>query len=358
MIRLLFILLAAGIVVVAAVAVYAVLGDAGSAVSMLVRRWDAPASADTTTRLFTIEPGQTASDIGRELEEQGLIRSADLFRLLVRMRGLEDDLAAGQYELRPSMTTSEIIDALMAGPSTPVRVVTILEGWRAAEVARYLDQQGYADAEAFLAVVAQPSRIAPYQQLIESPATLEGYLFPDTYYLEPDMSAEAIAEMMVRRFDELVTPSLRQKARDHGLTLHQAVTLASIIEREAAVPSERRLISGVFHNRLRAGMPLQADPTVQYAVAGSQPDPTTDQSFWKPDLTETDLRIDSPYNTYLVRGLPPTPICNPGLAALEAAVDPLETDFMYFVTRGDGSHVFSETEEEHQENVRQVAPPP
>jgi UPF0755 protein len=157
---------------------------------------------------------------------------------------------------------------------------------------------------------------------------------------------------MLAAFDEQVTPELRQAAQASGLTLHEAVTLASVVEREALKADERPLIAGVFFNRLRLGMPLDADPTVQYALA-NDPGNVERFGFWKQGLTLEDLAVDSPYNTYVNGELPPGPICNPGLASLEAVAHPAQTGYLYFVAREDGSHVFAETFEEHQRNVEE-----
>jgi UPF0755 protein len=157
--------------------------------------------------------------------------------------------------------------------------------------------------------------------------------------------------MMVRQFDKAVTPKLRQQFTANGLTLHQAVTMASIVEREAAIAAEQPIIASVYLNRLRRNMPLQADPTVQFAVANANLAEALGYGFWKRDLTRDDLKNLSPYNTYVQRGLPPGPICSPGLAALEAVANPAQTDFLFFVAKGDGSHVFSKTDVEHAANV-------
>jgi len=161
---------------------------------------------------------------------------------------------------------------------------------------------------------------------------------------------------MVEQFERRFTPEMREKAQRLGMSIHQVVTLASIIEREAVIPSERPLMAGVFYNRLKDGMSLDADPTVQYALASASPESRKKYGWWKTSLTAEDLQIDSPYNSYRNPGLPPGPICNPGLASLEAALEPAATEDLYFVARPDGSHAFARTLEEHNENVARYAP--
>lgn len=331
---------------------YLLLTSPQSLVSRALVNWDAPVSSEGTSRVFVVRPGQSALEIGEELERQGLIRSALAFRILAESRGLSSSLAAGEYELSPSMTTGEIVDILGHGRVRPGPTVTIIEGWRVEQVARKLEQVGAVRADEFLRVVADVGTLDLDSSLRPPSGSLEGYLFPDTYQLLPSMTSAEIARMMVKQLEAKFSPAMREAVARMGWTPHQAIILASIIEREAAAPSERGLISAVFHNRLRAGMPLQADATVQYAVANRDIDQAANFDFWKGELTPEDLAIDSPYNTYRMPGLPPGPICSPGLASLEAAIFPPETDFLYFVSRGDGSHVFARTLQEHLENTR------
>lgn len=355
--RLLLILVAVLFVMGTAATVYLTLDDERGGLRGFVSQWDAPVNGDSSPRAFEIREGQSAVEIGRALEQQGLIRSALVFRLIVQSRNAEAKLGRGTYVLGSSMTTGQIVDALLAGPATRGRVFTIPEGWRAIQVGDHLERLGYVKATDFLEVVAKPERVAPFNHLIGDVPSLEGYLFPETYEIDSDAKSEAIVQRMVREFDRRMKGELRAKAQALELTLHQAVTLASIIEREAVVPEERRRISGVFHNRLRAGMPLQADATVQYALDSRDLQAAASFDFWKRDLTSEDLAISSPFNTYLVKELPPGPICSPGLASLEAAVTPEATDFYYFVAKGGGSHVFARTLAEHNRNVREAGKP-
>jgi len=319
----------------------------------------APASDDPTPVTFTVFAGETAEQISQRLESEGLIQDANLFRALLRVQGVDTQLEAGDYQLRRNMSMAEIMAALQQGrPSTVT--LTIPEGWRAEQIAALLTETGLANPDAFLRLVRTGAGFDPstssgqrYDFLSDRPegvTSLEGYLFPDTYEFKADATASDVIDRMLTTFGERFTPEMRQQAKARGLSIHQAITLASIVEREAQVPDERALIAGVFHNRLKTGMYLNADPTVQYAL-GYQAD--ADQ-WWKRPLYIEDLGVDSPYNTYTHVGLPPGPICNPGLAALQAAVEPADTEYYYFVANdvaGDGSHVFAKTLEEHNANI-------
>jgi UPF0755 protein len=305
-----------------------------------------PASDDHTPVVFIVEAGETAGDIALRLEHLGLINDAELFRLLARYHKVDSKLEAGRYELRADMTMEEIIEALQHGRLEEI-MVTIPEGWRAEQIAEVLTEKMGVDGEEFLALVQGGD--FDYEFLHDRPpgATLEGFLFPDTYYLPVQPTALDIIERMLANFDQRFTSELRQAAVEREMTIHQVVTLASIVEREAVVAEERPVIAGVFLNRLTAGMTLDACPTVQYAL-GYQED--TGQ-WWKTPLTLEELnRVNSPYNTYLHRGLPPGPICNPGLASIQAVLEPVESDYLYFVAKGDGSHAFAKTFEEHLQN--------
>ena len=299
-------------------------------------------------QIFSVREGEGAVEIGKRLEEQGLIRSASLFRLLAAYYGVSGSLKAGEYELQRDMTTTQIINRLHRG-LVKTEMVTIPEGWRLEQMAEALAKKGIFEGEEFLAACQWAS--FDYGFLAERPlgATLEGYLFPDTYFVSTKMDAQSFVGRMVQTFDQRFTAAMRQQAAGRGMTIHQVVTLASIVEREAVRPDERPLIAGVFLNRLLLGMPLDADPTVQYALANDLTS-KADYGYWK-ELSAEDLAVDSPYNTYRYLGLPPGPICSPGLASIEAVLDPEITDYLYFVAREDESHAFAATLEEHIQNV-------
>jgi UPF0755 protein len=289
-----------------------------------------------------IYPGWSLSKVADILKRDGVILDRNGFLLWARVLGLETRIRAGRYAFRGGSRVYQIIDALRYGGET-IQKITIPEGLTAMEIAHTV----YSDAEEaipeFLALVRDSALI-----FIGEPVEtgLEGYLFPDTYHFVWDLDPPSVIREMVNNFLHTYNDSLRRRAQELRLSRHAVVTLASIIEREARVPEERRRISAVFHNRLQKGMRLQADPTVRYALRE-----------WGRPLLLKDLKVDSPYNTYLYTGVPPGPICNPGLHAIHAALWPLENcDDLYFVARRDGSyrHIFSRTEREHNRARRRV----
>ena len=305
-----------------------------------------PASNDPTPIVFVVEPGETAGDIALRLKQLGLINDAELFRQLARYYKADSKLEAGRYELRPNMTMEDIIESLQHGRLEEI-VVTVPEGWRAEQIAEMLTEKMGMDSQGFLALVQGGDFDYEFLQGRPPGATLEGFLFPDTYYLPVQPTALDIIERMLSNFDQRFTVEMRQMAVGREMTIYEVVTLASIVEREAVVAEERPVIAGVFLNRLAADMTLDACPTVQYAL-GYQED--TGQ-WWKTPLALEELdRVNSPYNTYLHQGLPPGPICNPGLASMLAVLEPVKTDYLYFLAKGDGSHAFATTFEEHLQN--------
>lgn len=310
---------------------------------------------DTSTLVFTVEPGWSGARIGAELEKLGLIHSALAFRLAVGQQGVGDHLAAGDYELSRSMSTEEIVTVLARGQVKRGIVATIPEGWRATQIADKLHALGFADRDEFLRAVANPGAVPAVELLGYRPPSLEGYLFPETYEVRERVSGTRAAEMMVRMYLKRVGGVLERAAAETGLSAHELLVLASIVEREAQQAAERPTIASVYLNRIATGMPLQADPTVQYAVANRDGGRAAEYDYWKGQLTTADLQQDSPFNTYVRQGLPPTPICNPGLASIAAVVQPAKTEYYYFVATGDGSHVFSRTLEEHNLNVAKMA---
>jgi UPF0755 protein len=312
-----------------------------------------PAGTSKTPVRFLVMPGETAAQVADRLEQQGLITNANLFRLYMRHEGLDAHLEAGEFELSPSMTMPEIAAALQEARIQEV-TLTIPEGLRAEEIAELLQQAEVTDGASFLALVrsgdAPGLDLSEYDFLSDRPAgvSLEGYLFPDTYRFPLRAQPAEVLRIFLDNFGRRVTPELRQEAADRHLSLYSVLTLASIVEREAVRADERPLIASVYLNRLARNMFLNADPTVQYAM-GYQPDTG---KWWKSPVTlEEYNNVISPYNTYLNPGLPPGPICSPGLSAIEAVIHPAETDYLYFVATGDGSHVFARTPEEHQANV-------
>jgi UPF0755 protein len=321
-----------------------------------VRDWvagdDEPLSADAQPRRFVVEPGETAGAIGEKLHQAGLIRNPLAFRLAARTEGIDQRFEAGEYELSPSMRPSEIRQVLLKGRISGI-AITIPEGWRLAQIADAWDEKKPGTRQELIDLATRGELNYPF--LADKPAIagLEGYLFPDTYQIEKSAPPRRLLEAMQTNFGQRVTPGVIAKARDRGLNTHQLITLASIVEREAQVATERPTIASVFLNRMKANMPLQADPTVQFALRPSHA-PAPGGAYWKAGLTQADLQTDSPYNTYRVRGLPPGPICSPGLASIHAVVDAPTTEFLYFVARQDGSHLFARTLGEHNANVARV----
>ncbi len=297
---------------------------------------------------FLVHEGQSTEEIAQALQRAGLVNNPLVFRVMARLRGVDGKLQAGEYQLRRNMSVDELLVVLQHAPVKEL-TVTFIEGWRIEEFAAALQRRQLLDGSAFLALAQQGA--ATYSWLRSRPdgASLEGYLFPSTYRLTEETTPQQLLDRMLQKFGEVLTPAMREQIRSQGRTIHEVVTLASIVEREAVLSGERQRIAGVYVNRLREGIGLYADPTVQYAL-GYQPNAET---WWKRPLLFQDLEIDSPYNTYRYAGLPPGPICNPGLASLQAAIDPEAHEFFYFVANdvaGDGSHVFARTLSEHVQN--------
>jgi UPF0755 protein len=357
--RILVILFALVVVGAGAAIGYFVLGDSGSHLGSIGQLADPLAPLDpqdSTKQVVTVPPGSTAGDIGTTLQQRGLIRSGLLFRLAAEQSGVGSSLAAGDYELSRSMSVNEILQVLARGQTKRGLVATIPEGWRSEQIADRLDATGFASRDDFSRAVNAPPSVPGFDVLgVPPPLTLEGYLFPDTYEVPQKVSGTRAAELMVRMFNQRVGDVLRSQP-EATLTPHQVLTLASIVEREAKQASERPTIASVYLNRLAVKLPLQADPTVQYAVANHDGPAAAAYNYWKLDLSPADLQIDSPFNTYMAPGLPPAPICNPGEASIRAVLQPAKTDYLYFVanTDGSGTHLFARTLDEHNANVSRV----
>jgi UPF0755 protein len=312
-------------------------------------RINKPASDDPSPIHFRVEAGETAISIGTRLQEMGLITDVELFRRFLQYNGLDASLEAGDYVLRRNMSMREIGEALQHSKIEEV-TVTIPEGWRAEQVAELLSKQEIMDGSVFLAAVRQGEAVQ-HPLLASKPAGMsyEGYLFPETYRLPIQPAPEDLLTRMLNTLQSRLPAAWESMATAQGLTFHQVLTLASIVEREAVIPDERPAIASVYLNRLKQGMYLNADPTVQYAM-GYQPD---SGQWWKTPVTIEEYQgVNSPYNTYLNPGLPPGPICSPGISAIMAVLQPANTDYLYFVARGDGGHVFARTMEEHEHNVQ------
>lgn len=315
-----------------------------------------PASADPHPVHFVVQPGDSATTVADNLQSAGLIHSALAFRLAARFSGVGARLEAGDYELRANMPLAQVLNTLAQGRMSG-GLLTIPEGWRDQEIADALQRAHITTRAAFLRAADHPtaSDLSGLAGLRPG-ASAEGFLFPDSYRFNPSTPADQIVHQMVQNFERHVTPDIVSAFRAQGLTLEQGVTLASIVEREAVVPSERPIIASVYLNRLRRGMRLQADPTVQFALIPQNQAASPLANYWKRPLTFADLRVQSPYNTYQVIGLPPGPICNPGLASLQAVAHPATTDYLYFVARPNGTHAFARTLQQHEQNVAKYEP--
>ena len=287
-----------------------------------------------------IPPGSGTKTIGDRLIAAGVVSDELTFRAAVWLSGQATKLKAGEYRFAQPMSAAQVIDKIVRGDVHFVSI-TFPEGLTIAEMARIYESEGFGTAAAFLEAAKNAARI---RALDRAATDLEGYLFPETYALPRKASAGELVNAMVDRFLEVFNEDLRKAAEARGFSVRQAVALASLVEKETAKAEERPLVSAVYNNRLRIGMALQADPTVIYAMqlAGT----------YRGNLTRDDLSLDSPYNTYRYPGLPPGPIAAPGKGSLEAAVKPADADFLYFVSRNDGSHEFARTLAEHNRNVQ------
>jgi UPF0755 protein len=317
---------------------------------LLVARNDllVPSDANGASQKFTISTGESVNSVGLRLEQAGLVNSAAAFRSYLIYSGLDTDLQAGDFELSPTWTTLELANKLL--DATPLEVTfVILPGWRAEEIAASLPTTGLTIAPAdFLNAVQNPPAEAPTLLGVQT-TSLEGFLFPGEYKLLRTTDLNGLIRVLMIEFNAHLSSDLRAGFEQHGLSLEQAVILASIVQREAMVTDEAPMIASVFYNRLSAGMKLDSDPTVQYAVGFNQGQAT----WWTNPLSFADLEIVSAYNTYQNFGLPPGPISNPGLAALQAVAAPADSPYYYFRARCDGSgmHNFAATFEEHLQNA-------
>jgi len=289
--------------------------------------------------LITIERGMSLRTISEILARRRLVKSATALRLAARISGIERRLLPGDYSLPHGLTNAQII-RLLKQPMIRSREVTIPESLTSCNIAGILQHSIGCDSTDFMSV-CEDSEFA-WQLGVPAPR-LEGYLFPDTYEFYFGAPPRAAAEKMVKRFFELVDSSFQARMLRAGMTLHQTTTLASIIEGEVQLASEAPLVSAVYHNRLKKRMALEADPTIQYIISDGPR-----------RLRRSDLLICSPYNTYLNSGLPPGPINNPGFRSLQAAIEPAQVDYLYFVSQGDGSHAFNKDYSGHLKSKQKL----
>jgi UPF0755 protein len=286
-----------------------------------------------------IPPGAGPASIGRRLVEAGVIRDTLGFRFELGRTGTGRRLQAGEYRFDRAMTVKEVV-AKIAHGDVYLLPITFREGLLIREMAQLFESKGFGPAAEFIAAA---SDAGPIHGLDPAARDLEGYLFPDTYTMPRHATAAQLVARMVAGFEKVLTPKLRADAEARGLSVRELVTLASIVEKETGKSEERPLVAAVYANRLKIGMGLQCDPTVIYALERA--------GQYNGNLTRENLQFDSPYNTYRYAGLPPGPIASPGQASLEAAAHPADVPYVYFVSRGDGSHAFATTLDEHNRNV-------
>lgn len=296
------------------------------------------ASKDGTQQVFIVAQGEGFNHLAQRLTSRGIISSPLRFKILARFLKEDKQLKAGEYRLTANMTPRQVLDVLVNGKPFLYRM-TIPEGLNLRQISDEINGMGLTDGNRFMTLATDPEVAASLG--IPHP-TVEGYLFPDTYYFPKNVDPLAILHKMVQHFKTRFSDQWQERARELNMTIHEVVTLASIIEKETGAPSERPIIASVFHNRLKKKMRLESDPTVIYGITN-----------FNGNLTRKDLRTRTPYNTYMIRGLPPGPIANPGAAALVAVLYPAKTKYLFFVAKKDGTHYFSTNIKEHNRAVYQ-----
>jgi UPF0755 protein len=295
-----------------------------------------PLSPGAEWKEVVIQKGMNFKEIAALLKKEGIIKNDFFFDLLGRTFGITKKVRAGYYSISPSIPMIDVLKILKQGMIIEYSL-TIPEGLTIEDIADTIEKLGFSKREDFISITNDRGFI---KSLGIEADSLEGYLFPDTYLMPKGITSQEIAERMINRFREVITPEIENRAKEIGFTIKEVITLASIIEREAQVDSERALVSAVYQNRLRKGMPLQADPTAIYGI-----------KRLNERITRKDLKNKSPYNTYIIQGLPPGPIANPGLKSIKASLHPADVDYLFFVSKNDGTHHFSRTASEHHEAV-------
>jgi UPF0755 protein len=300
-----------------------------------------PAKKGGQDEIFWVRYGATLREVAEALERRGIIRRKAPLLLWARLAGYGKNLKAGEYRLNPGMPPLKILHLIYRG-AVVTHPVTIPEGFTTRQIGALLDEEGLVAQEVFVSLARDADTARRYG--LSGPG-LEGYLYPDTYHFSRGLPPLSIIDVMVRRFREVIAP-LAERISESGMSVEEVVTLASIVEKETGLAKERPLIASVFLNRLRKGMRLESDPTVIYGLEG-----------FDGDLTKKDLSSKTPYNTYVIQGLPPGPIANPGIDAIRAVLYPAETEYIYFVSKNDGSHQFSKTLLEHNRAVARYQRP-
>lgn len=302
---------------------------------------NSPVSKEFKSKEFEVKAGETAKTISLRLYSEGFIRSPSFFQMLCRFTGSSKKLQKGLYLLNDNMSSLQIMDFIIKGKVYTVRI-TIPEGWPVVKISKLLAAKGLISSTKEFNSFCFFSNVLKSKFSFLPERNLEGFLYPDTYDFPKNTTVRQIASTMVSRFSNKILNIYKEDIRKNKYSLYEILKLASLIEKEARVPQERFLISQVFHLRLKKNMALFCDPTVAYAVG----------KHYGERLSRKDLNFDSPFNTYIYTGLPPTPICNPGISSFEAALKPANTDYLYFVSKNDGTHFFSKTLKEHNEAVK------
>lgn len=308
-----------------------------------------PRDPDGREEIFFIEFGETISSISLRLWENELISDPDIFKTYLQYTGNDTSVQAGEHNLSPSMTPIEIALGLKDAIPTHVTFV-VIAGWRIEEIGETLQTSGLEfGKDEFIELAYSPPMALSINQELPDGATMEGFLYPDTYHLPRKISVNEFILTLANNFDIQITQEIRQGIKNQGFDLFEGTILASIVEREAVIETEKPMIASVFLNRIAAGMPLASDPTVQYAIGYNE----SQQTWWTNPLSLEDLNVNSPYNTYKNTVLPPGPIANPDKTSLRAVAFPAQTTYLYFRASCDnsGSHTFSETFEEHLKNA-------
>ncbi len=294
------------------------------------------ASHPSVTRQVIVPRGSTFHDIAGQLASAGVIGNETAFRIYAKVTHADTEAHAGAFRFPPHQTPAQVLQQLESGGAQVAKWITIPEGFTAKQIAQRLAYEGFGSAASFQTAFLHDSIVVGGART----KNLEGFLFPSTYLIPNGASPKTVVDILTAQFRKELPPGAARKARQHGLTVPQVVTLASLIEREAKADDERPLMAGVYYNRLRLGMPLEVDATIEYALPEHHD-----------VITYGDLKIDSPYNSYLHTGLPPTPIANPGAASLRAAFDPRPSQYLYYVYKGNGHHAFARTLAEQHANT-------
>ncbi len=315
----------------------------GGSVFWVIHQIKTPLNPYGSMTTFRVEKGENVIEIGKSLEKDEIMSNWIYFAIYTWFKRGASSLQAGEYELGPQMNIPEIVEKITHGEiKSPEKRITIIEGWTNKEIAQYLEKEGLVNADEFLGLVDNPNSNREYDFLKDKSddVGLQGYLFPDTYRVYRDASTQDIVEKMLDNFDRKLDQDLRTEIVSQKKTIFEIVTMASLLEKEARTFEDKRIIAEIFYKRIKADLPLQSCASVEY-ILGTK----------KRILSTQDTKVESPYNTYLYKGLPPSPICNPGLDSIKAAIYPKTTSYWYFLsTKDDGTIIYSETAEEHKLN--------